>query len=72
MVLNYAISYYQKHQDSPVDAWFSIDPKLVTNHFVVVYVIISAQYANPANTNPINVHRNFLQLTAKNKSPPHN
>src|SRR5438046_1954223 len=25
-VLNYVISYYQKHQDSSADAWFSVDP----------------------------------------------
>ena len=33
-VLNYAIAYFAKHQNSPPDAWYSVDPELVANHFV--------------------------------------
>src|SRR5213596_1132810 len=41
-VLNYVISYYQKHQDSPADAWFSVDPELVANHFAVAQQVPSS------------------------------
>jgi len=41
-VLNYVISYYQKHQDSSADAWFSVDPELVANHFAVAQQVPSS------------------------------
>src|SRR5947207_2763690 len=32
-ILNYAITYYSDHQNSPIEAWFKVDAELIANHF---------------------------------------
>jgi hypothetical protein len=44
--LNYAIAYFQKHQNSPTESWFSVDSELVSNYFAIANVTPTAPFAN--------------------------
>jgi hypothetical protein len=35
VILNYAIAYFQKHQNSAPDTWLNTDSGLVVNHFAI-------------------------------------
>ena len=35
VILNYAVAYFQKHQNSAPDAWLNTDSELVANHFAI-------------------------------------
>ena len=44
--LNYAIAYFQKHQNSPTESWFSVDSELVSNYFAIANITPTTPFAN--------------------------
>lgn len=54
-ILEYAIAYFNDHQNSPPEAWFKVDGELIANHFGIAKQRIMSQGSTGKSTQAVNI-----------------